>query len=139
MKLSTKGRYGLKAMYDLAVNRGAPVAIKTIAQRQGISEAYLEQLVASLRKAGLVESLRGAQGGYTLAREPRNISIGEILTALEGKLSVTDCVGDAGCGNVCSCPSRGVFQRIQKSIDSVVNTMTLEDMVNDAAGGCEEE
>ena len=80
MKLSTKGRYGVKAMFDLALHHGeGPIALKSIAERQGISEHYLEQLIAVLRKAGLVKSVRGAQGGYSLAREPENITVGDII------------------------------------------------------------
>ena len=83
MKLSTKGRYGLKAMVDLTVAYGRGyVSIATLAQQQGISESYLEQLIASLKKAGLVESVRGAQGGYALSRKPEDIDVGEVLRAL---------------------------------------------------------
>lgn len=93
MKLSTKGRYGLKAMYDLALNYGdEPVSLKSIAERQGISENYLEQLMANLRKAGLVRSIRGAYGGYLLSREPSKITVGDVLRALEGPIGLVDCV-----------------------------------------------
>ena len=93
MKLSTKGRYGVRAMYDLALMYGqSPQSVKCIAERQGIPEAYLEQLIAPLRKAGLVLSIRGAQGGYTLADEPKNISVGAILRAVEGPLAATSCI-----------------------------------------------
>lgn len=129
MKLSTRSTYGLLAMYDLALNRGAPVAIKSIAKRQSLSEAYLEQLFVSLKKARLVVSRRGAQGGYELRCDPGKITIGEILTALEGSVSVTECVNTDQCGQSCSCPSRSVYQSIQKSIDRVLDSMTLLDMV----------
>lgn len=89
MRLSTKGRYGLKAMVDLTVAYGRGyVSIATLAQQQGISESYLEQLIASLKKAGLVESVRGAQGGYALSRKPEDIDVGEVLRALEGSTSI---------------------------------------------------
>ena len=85
MKLSTKGRYGVKAMVDLAIhNSEGQIALKSIAERQEISENYLEQLFATLRKAGLVKSTRGAQGGYVLADKPEKITVGTILRALEG-------------------------------------------------------
>lgn len=135
MKLSTRGRYGLRAIYEIALSKDAPVAIKSIAQRQNIPEAYLEQLMASLRKAGVIKSSRGAQGGYELNRPPQEISIGEILLALEGSTSIADCLGEENCGGSCSCPSRHVFERIQQSIDSVLNSMTLADMI----GQCESE
>ncbi|HRS21305.1 MAG TPA: Rrf2 family transcriptional regulator, partial [Clostridia bacterium] len=85
MILSTKGRYGLKIMYELALNYGeGPMSLKEVAQRQQLSETYLEQLIAHLKKAGLVKSIRGAQGGYELIRKPEEISVGEIIRTLEG-------------------------------------------------------
>lgn len=132
MKLSTRSTYGLLAMYDLALNRGAPVAIKAIAKRQELSEAYLEQLFASLKKADLVVSRRGAQGGYVLSRTPAEITIGDILTALEGSVNITECVNNDECGQSCSCPSRSVFMSIQRSIDRVLYNTTLLDMVHQA-------
>lgn len=89
--------------------------------------------LASLRRAGLVRSSRGAQGGYILSREPSQINIGEILNALEGSTSIADCVGDEGCGNACFCPSHPVFAKIQKSIDDVLSSMTLQDMIEENA------
>src|SRR3712207_9413120 len=84
MKLSTKGRYGVRAMVDLAINYGKePISIKNISKRQSISEYYLEQLFASLRRAGLIKSIRGAQGGYILNREPKDITVSDILEPLE--------------------------------------------------------
>ena len=92
MKLSTKGRYGLRAMIDLArYSEVEPVSINSIAARQNISERYLEQLVALLRKAGLVKSIRGATGGYILAKDAAEISVGDILRALEGSLEPVKC------------------------------------------------
>ncbi len=134
MKLSTKGRYGLKAMVDLAVTYGRGyVSIATLAQQQGISESYLEQLIASLKKAGLVESVRGAQGGYAIARRPEEINVGEVLRALEGSTSVMDCVdvNSAGCDNACSCSARPLWLKLQKRIDEVLDTTTLADMAGD--------
>ena len=101
MKLSTKGRYGLRALIDLAQYSGeAPVSITSISARQDISERYLEQLMAMLKKAGLVSSVRGAGGGYILAKDMREISVGDILRALEGSLEPVECPGlepDGGC------------------------------------------
>jgi len=94
MRLSTKGQYGVLAMYELARHYGdGPVSIKEIAAEQQFSDAYLEQLFASLKKAGLVRSLRGARGGYQLAKEPDQISVGEIIDALEGPIEFSACVG----------------------------------------------
>ena len=101
MKLSTKGRYGLRAMIDLArYSEEEPVSISSIAARQDISERYLEQLVGLLKKAGLVRSIRGATGGYILARSAADISVGDILRALEGSLEPVKCAAfysDEGC------------------------------------------
>ena len=95
MKLSTRGRYGIHAMYDLAVHYGdGPQSIKSIAERQTIPEAYLEQLIALLRREGLVISNRGAQGGYRLSREPKNITVGEVLRVLEGFAKDIDRLSD---------------------------------------------
>lgn len=128
MKLTTRGQYGLLAMYDLAQHEGAPVSIKSISNRQGISDAYLEQLMASLKKAELVRSTRGAQGGYQLSRPPEKISIGEILQTLEGSLSIVNCVENPRCTTPDCCPSLPLFTRIQDSIDQALEGMTLADM-----------
>ena len=130
MKLSTRSRYGLRAMYDLAVNQAGPVSLKSIATRQSISEAYLEQLFASLKRAKLVKSSRGAAGGYELMKESKDISVGEILNALEGSTCITDCVGGYNCENACSCPSHPVFAKVQKALDKVLSEISLADMVN---------
>ena len=134
MKISTKGRYGVAAMYDLAVNYGqGPVSLKSIAQRQKISENYLEQLVSTLRKAGYVKSIRGAQGGYNLSKPSSQITVGQVLRALEGPMAPSDCVleEDADCENSDFCVTKVVWQRIKDSVDSVIDSVTLKDMVLD--------
>ena len=94
MKLSTRGRYGLKAMVDLALAYGGgPVSTASLAAQQGVSEAYLEQLISALRKAGLVTSSRGAQGGYALSSPPEEINVGEILRVLEGSTALAEAAG----------------------------------------------
>ena len=129
MKLSTKGRYGLKAMVDLATeyDSGARLSIAQLAERQGVSAAYLEQLIASLKKAGLVTALRGVQGGYVLARSPELISVGEVLRVLEGSTAIVDCVGS----NVCSCSARPLWLKLQRRIDDVLNTTSVRDLADD--------
>ena len=132
MKLSTKGRYGVKAMVDLAINYGeAPVSIKTISKRQNISEYYLEQLFSPLRKAKLIKSIRGAQGGYVLNNEPKDIKVSDIMYVLEGPIEIADCIEDAKCNNVDCCATRILWRKIKDSIDSVMEGITLEDIVND--------
>ena len=133
MKLSTRGRYGIHAMYDLAVNvDGGPQSIKSIAERQDIPEAYLEQLIAVLKREGLVLSVRGAQGGYKLARAPGEITVGDVLRALEGSLNLVDCLEEGNvCGNACACPSRIVWQKVRDGLGAIVDGITLQDMIDD--------
>jgi len=134
MILSTKGRYGLKIMYELALNYGeGPMPLKEVAQRQQLSETYLEQLIAHLKKAGLVRSIRGAQGGYELIRKPEEISVGEIIRTLEGPLAPSECVVDAEpeCTKAENCVTRLIWEKIMEGINNVVDSITLNDMVND--------
>jgi Rrf2 family transcriptional regulator, cysteine metabolism repressor len=132
MKLSTKGRYGVKAMVDLAIHYGeAPVSIKSISERQNISEYYLEQLFSPLRKAELIKSVRGAQGGYVLNKPPGEIRVSDIMVVLEGPIEISDCVEGVACNNVDCCATRLLWGKIKRSIDSVMESTTLEDIVND--------
>jgi len=134
MILSTKGRYGLKMMYEFALNYGkGPMSLKEVALRQQLSETYLEQLIAHLKKAGLVTSVRGAQGGYELIRKPEEITVGEIIRVLEGPLAPSDCVLDdePECIRAEYCVTRLIWEKIRDSINNVVDSITLNDMVND--------
>lgn len=133
MIISTKGRYGLRAMFELAKAwGGAPVSLRQISEAQSLSEQYLEQLFAKLKKAGLVISTRGAGGGYILAASPADISVGSVLTALEGELAPAECVGgDACCENAGLCSMHMIWQRIYDGISAVINGISLQDMVND--------
>jgi Rrf2 family protein len=135
MKLSTKGRYGVMAMLDLALhNSEGQVPLKSIAERQEISENYLEQLFALLRKAGLVNSIRGAMGGYILAESTDKITVGSILRALEGSLAPVDCVVEdepALCSKSECCVTKVVWKKIRDSINEVVDSITLEDLAEE--------
>jgi len=135
MKLSTKGRYGLKAMLDLAIhNSEGQIALKSIAERQGVSDNYLEQIFALLRKAGLVKSIRGSQGGYNLAYNPLNITVGDILRALEGSLAPVDCVSEVDPTKCCrseSCVTKIIWEKIRDKVNEVVDSITLESLVED--------
>ncbi len=133
MKLSTKGRYGIHAMYDLAqFGSDTPQPIKSIAERQNIPEAYLEQLIGQLRRSGLVRSVRGAQGGYLLARTPAEITVGEVLRTLEGELAVVDCLMEEdACHKACSCPTRVVWKKLRDGLNEIVDGITLQDMLDD--------
>lgn len=136
MKLSTKGRYGLRALIDLAqYSEQEPVSISSIAARQDISERYLEQLMAMLKRAGLVKSIRGAGGGYVLAREVGEISVGDVLRALEGNLEPVDCAAfHAGesCEAADSCVTKYVWKKINESINQTVDEMKLDQLVKES-------
>ena len=132
MKISTKGKYGLRAMIDLAqYSEQEAVSISSIAQRQKISESYLEQLVAKLKKAGLVVSTRGAAGGYRLARPASEISVGDVLRALEGDVRAVICTAqtEEGCEGEELCVTKYVWQRINESIEKTVDEMMLDQLV----------
>ena len=136
MKLSTKGRYGLRALIDLARHEGgAPVSITSISARQDISERYLEQLMSMLKKAGLVTSVRGAGGGYILAKDMKEISVGDILRALEGSLEPVECPGlepDGACKASDSCVTKYVWKRINDSINQTVDEIMLDQLVEES-------
>ncbi len=136
MKLSTKGRYGLRAMIDLArYSEEEPVSISSIAARQDISERYLEQLVGMLKKAGLVRSIRGAAGGYVLARGTGEISVGDVLRALEGSLEPVRCAAfysEEGCTAADGCVTKYVWQKINESINDTVDHMMLDELVQES-------
>lgn len=132
MKLSTKGRYGVKAMVDLAVHyEKEPVSIKSISERQKISEYYLEQLFSPLRKEGIIKSIRGAQGGYVLGKDPKEITVYDIMTVLEGEIEISDCIENESCNNIDCCATRHLWLKIKESIDSVTKNTTLYDIVED--------
>lgn len=135
MKLSTRGRYGVAAMYDLAMHYGrGPISLKNVAERQEISEHYLEQLMGILRKAGYVKSIRGAQGGYFLAKKPESISVGDIIRVMEGPIAPVDCLLDDDCrdNNYCEkagiCVTRGVWEKVRDSINNVLDSISLADL-----------
>jgi len=134
MRLSTKGRYGLRAVVDLAIySKDEAVSISSIAAREDLSESYLEQLIAKLKKAGLVNSIRGTNGGYILAKKPKEISVGDILRALEGDLAVVECPNsDSECANFDSCVTKYVWKRINDSINTAVDSMTLDEIVENS-------
>ncbi len=136
MHLSTRGHYGLLAMFDLAEHYGAgPIPLKTVAERQNISDNYLEQLIAVLRKAGLVRSVRGAQGGYILAREPGSITVGEIIRAMEGPIAPVECVSEVEpteCDQADFCITRLVWTKVRDKLAEVMDSISLGDMLRDA-------
>lgn len=131
MKLSTKGRYGLMAMYRLKLNYGnGPMPISDIARLEQLSEAYLEQLFTLLKKNNLVKSVRGAGGGYELTKDPHEIKIGQILNALEGDmaLSCSSMNTKPECRNESSCATKGILDKLQFEMEKLLDSMSLADM-----------
>ena len=131
MKMSTKGRYGLRVMMELAGNYGGgPIAVDVIAKNQGISGKYIHVLVNGLRSAGLLRAVRGPNGGYKLAREPASITVLDVITALEGNNAPVACVIDAlCCARAGSCAARDVWCEVASAIDRVMSDITLEKLV----------
>lgn len=132
LKISTKGRYGIRLMLYLAVHYpNGHIPLKEIARNQEISEKYLEQIINPLTKAGFVHSFRGAQGGYSLTSDPRQITVGSILRVLEGSLCPVECLENKSCQKSDSCASILLWRRIKDAIDQVVDTVTLADLAED--------
>jgi Rrf2 family protein len=131
MKLSTRTRYGVRLMLDLAINRSkGQIFLKDIAREEQISEKYLSLIIIPLKAAGLVNSMRGARGGYTLAREPSGINLKEIVDVLEGETCLVDCVkNSASCSRSEHCASRDLWTLVSEGISRTLGSMTLEDLV----------
>ncbi len=132
MILSTKGRYGLKAAFELALSYGnGPVPLKRICDKYDISENYLEQLFGKLKRAGYIITTRGVQGGYSLAKDPKDVTVGMILRALEGEITASDCVSKATCSREAVCVTRTIWEKIELSINNVIDNISLFDMIED--------
>lgn len=133
LKISTKGRYGLEALVDLAIHSSEGcVNLKSIAERCGRSEAYILQIFLILRRSGFVESVRGAQGGYVLARNSSQIAVGDVLTALEGPLAPVVCITHTKepiCERHGRCETLGFWESVMNTLNNVVNSITIEDLV----------
>lgn len=132
MKISTKGRYALRLMLDIAMNdKERPVRIKEVAERQEVSDKYLEQIVSVLNKAGYVRSIRGPQGGYRLTREPEEYVVGDILRLTEGSLAPVSCLEypDATCEREDECATLELWKRLDEAIKGVIDHVTLEDLI----------
>ena len=133
MKISTKGRYALRIMIDLAenINQG-PIRVRDIASRQGISEKYLEQIIAMFNKAEYVKSIRGAQGGYLLTREPKEYTVGMVLRLAEGSIAPVSCVDDtpSECERRDKCVSAKLWQKMNHAVNEVVDNTTLQDLLD---------
>lgn len=136
MKLSSRTEYAVRAMAELAqMHGGGPISLREIAARQAIPEKYLEQLFRQLRKAELIEGVRGAQGGYSLVREPHEITVGDIMRAVDGPIAVCSCAAegeqDADCERKPHCAAHPVWAKLQDGIVSILDSTTLYDMLAD--------
>jgi Rrf2 family protein len=138
MKLSTKGKYGVRALFEIARNYGkGPLAIKEIAERQKISLSYLEQILHKLGKAGIIESVRGPHGGYELPRKPADITIGDVVRALEGPIALSHCLepGEStNCYRADDCVARMVWVRVGEKIEAALDSISFEDLLRQYQG-----
>lgn len=131
MKISTKGRYALRVMIDLAINsNGKYISAKEIAERQEISNKYIEQIISMLNKAGFLETARGNAGGYRLAKEPKEYIVGDILRATEGDLAPIYCLSEEGeCEKLKSCQTHSFWKGLDTVINNYIDSKTLEDLI----------
>jgi Rrf2 family protein len=131
MKISTKGRYGTRAMVDIGDNyRKGPVSLRELAERQGISMKYMEQIVPLLKTSGLIRSTRGARGGYLLAKAPEEISLRNIIEALEGSWSLVDCLDDNSlCARAKRCVTYEIWYDLNRAIHNILDATSLKDMI----------
>jgi Rrf2 family protein len=134
MKLSTRTRYGIRAVIELAATDSKkPVQLKVIAKRQDISVKYLEQLMNALRSGGIVRSMRGARGGYILAKPPNQIKLGEVFSCLEGPVITAECVEDEDyCRRAADCAARLLWIQVEEAIKNVLDSVTVQDLLDRA-------
>lgn len=132
MKISTKGRYGLRALVDLAVNmQEKPVTLAEVAGRQKISQNYLEQVFGTLRKAGVLKSVKGSGGGYLLARDAKDITVKDVLDVLEGPFSIIDLKERESSDLICQAISQLVWEEINANVNHLLEETTVEDLVKE--------
>ena len=138
MKLSTKGKYGVRALFEIARNYGnGPLSIKEIAERQQISLSYLEQILHRLGKAGIIDSVRGPHGGYELARRPAELTIGDVVRALEGPIALSHCLEPGmsdGCYQADDCVARMVWSKVGEKIEEALDSITFDQLLLQDAG-----
>jgi Rrf2 family transcriptional regulator, cysteine metabolism repressor len=135
MRVSAKGEYGVRALVILALNfQAGPTSLREIAERENISYQFLEQIFLSLRRAGLIDSVRGAKGGYTLARPPEDIKVGDIIRVLDGPIAPVDCVAEGNeekrCTRTGTCLSRGIWEKLRDRMSEVLDEITLADVIS---------
>jgi Rrf2 family cysteine metabolism transcriptional repressor len=134
MKISTRTRYGMRAILELAISYGqGPLQLKVIARHQDISVKYLEQIIAMLKSAGFVRSIRGAKGGYILAKSPNRIKLSDVFDCLEGSVNTVDCIENRNyCARTADCLARQIWVQVQNAINNVLQSITLQDLVEKA-------
>ena len=132
MRITTKVRYGLRALLEIAVtSQGQPVPLSAISESQEISRKYLEQLVGALRKAGLVGSRKGVRGGYYLVREPRDITLWDVITSLEGQVPLVDCIPHPElCSRAAFCTTRSIWELLDTRLEEFWRGFTLQDLID---------
>lgn len=132
MKISTKGRYGLRILLDLALHENSsPRMIRDIAESQNISEKYISRLIIELRKAGMVQSVRGAKGGYRLARIPKYLTVLDVVEVMEGPIAIVDCIDSPGmCLRQDLCAAREIWMRLNREIRESLGKISLQDLVD---------
>ena len=137
MKISTKGRYGLRILIDLATHDAQkPRLVRDIAESQQISEKYISRLIIDLRRARLVRSVRGVKGGFFLARSPKEITLLDILETMEGTLSIVDCVmAPEKCTHNADCTARGIWQKLNDGIRDLMRSITFEQILEEYRNG----
>lgn len=130
MWVSTRAQYGIRALVEIALSGETPISLKTVADRQGISQHYLEQIIATLRRAGYVEALRGAYGGYRISKPLSDISALEVVELLEGSLAPVSCIEDeSSCDRVGHCSTEGLWRRVDAAVRRVLADTSLADLV----------
>ena len=132
MKMSSKARYGLYVAVELAksYSQVEVVTVSALAQSTGVTDKYLEQIIALMKKANLVQSLRGASGGYKLTSDPRKITVGQVLRAVEDNLEIVDCL-HKGCNNKCNCVSHNLWAKLYDNINNYLDTISLLQLAED--------
>ena len=132
MWVSTKAQYGLRALIEIGKRPGDAVPLKDVADRQAISQHYLEQIASNLRRAGFIRSVRGAHGGYKLSRPPEQINAWDVVVAMEGSLAPVSCLEDeAACARTGSCATEGLWRRVEDAVRGVLSGTTLADLIRE--------
>ncbi len=133
MRLSARGQYGVRAVVELAAHqRQEPLSLRELAEIQGVSSSYLEQILGTLRRAGLIDSARGAHGGYHLARPPEEITVGQVVRALDGPIAPVACASEEeapACDHVVGCPTRAAWLRLRDGIAAALDGTTIADLI----------